>query len=163
MTGCLIEDTRQQKDKHDLKHEWWDQHGVGLIRSKLAFGDYCLPPEVAVDTKASIYELAYDIDHDHARFKKEIVGAQRAGVKLVVLVENEDGVADLAGLSAWDEDPVHYAKRKNAKRRIHGSRLARACKTMTQRYGVVFEFCAPEQSAERVTSILNGGAAWADS
>lgn len=158
MGGVLLEDTRQQKGKHDLKHEWWGRHGVGLIRSKLAFGDYCLPPEVAVDTKASIYELAYDIDHDHARFKNEIVGAQRAGVKLVVLVENEDGVADLAGLAAWDENPVHYARRKNAKRRIHGSRLARACATMAERYGVEFMFCTPDESAARVSEILEGGA-----
>ena len=86
MDGVLIEDTRQQKDKHDEKHEWWGAHGVRLIRSKLAFGDYSLPPVMAVDTKASIQELAYDIDCDHRRFHDEITGARDAGVALVVLV-----------------------------------------------------------------------------
>ena len=114
----LIEDSRQQKGRHEHKHRWWDENGVSLVRCKLAFGDYCLPPVVSVDTKASISELAYDIDHDHARFKRELVGAKEEGIQLVVLVENEDGVSDLEGLAQWSESPEDYARRKYAKRRL---------------------------------------------
>ncbi len=153
----LIEDTRQQAGKHEHKHAWWGERDVRLIRCKLAFGDYCLPPAVCVDTKASIAELAYDIDHDHERFKRELVGARDAGVQLVVLVENEDGVRDLAGLAEWSESPKDYGRRKFAKRRLHGSRLAKACATMAERYGVRFEFCAPEDAARRIVAILQEG------
>lgn len=153
----LIEDSRQQKGRHERKHGWWDANGVSIIRCKLAYGDYCLPPVVSVDTKASISELAYDIDHDHARFKREIVGARDAGVRLVVLVENDDGVKDLGGLAEWSESPEDYARRKFAKRRLHGSRLAKACATMAERYGVRFEFCAPGEAAERIVAILREG------
>ena len=45
-------------------------------------------------------------------------------------MENEDGVGDLEGLAAWSESPENYARRKFAKRRLHGSRLAKACATM---------------------------------
>lgn len=155
----LIEDSRQQKGRHEHKHNWWGSHDVSLIRCKIAYGDYCLPPVVSVDTKASISELAYDIDHDHARFKREVVGAREAGVQLVVLVENTDGVRDLEGLSEWSESPEDYARRKFAKRRLHGSRLAKACATMAERYGVRFEFCAPEEAAERIVEILAEGGA----
>lgn len=153
----LIEDSRQQKGRHEHKHDWWGSHDVSLIRCKIAYGDYCLPPVVSVDTKASISELAYDIDHDHARFKREVVGARDAGVQLVVLVENTDGVRDLEGLSAWSESAEDYARRKFAKRRLHGSRLAKACATMAERYGVRFEFCAPEEAATRIVEILEEG------
>ena len=159
MDGVLIEDTRQQKDKHDKKHKWWGAHGVRLIRSKLAFGDYSLPPVMAVDTKASIQELAYDIDCDHRRFHEEITGARDAGVALVVLVENADGVMSLDELSRWVESPQDFAKRKHAQRRLHGARLAKACATMEERYGVRFEFCAPERAASRVMEILAEGGA----
>lgn len=159
LPSFLLEDTRQKVGKHELKREWWARRGIRLIRSKLVFGDYCLPPEVVVDTKASIYELAYDIDHDHARFKREIVGARDAGVRLVVLVENEFEVRTLADLAAWDEPPTHFAARKGAKRRISGARLAHACSTMGERYGVRFEFCAPGESAEKVLEILSQGGA----
>lgn len=155
----LIEDSRQQRGRHERKHDWWGSHGVSLVKCKIAYGDYCLPPVVSVDTKASISELAYDIGHDHARFKREVVGARGAGVQLVVLVENEDGVGDLEGLAAWSESPENYARRKFAKRRLHGSRLAKACATMEERCGVRFEFCAPGEAAERIVAILKEGGA----
>lgn len=156
MARVLIEDTRQQKSKHELKHASFEAMGIRLIRSKLAFGDYAKPPEVAVDTKADLYELAYDIDCDHARFRRECAGARDAGVKLVVLTENDEGVSNLVTLSSWAEPPEHFALRRNAQRRIRGDRLAKACATMEQRYGVRFLFCTPEASAEAVAAILEG-------
>ena len=159
METVLIEDTRQQSGKHDTKHGWWAAHDVALIRSKLAWGDYALPPVVCVDTKASIAELACDIDQQHARFRRELLGARDAGVKLVVLVENDDGVESLADLSGWNESQHDFAQRKFAQKRIHGSRLAKACATMEARYGVRFEFCPPAEAAERIVSILMEGGA----
>lgn len=157
METVLIEDTRQQAGKHAVKHEWWADRDVGLIRSKLAFGDYCLPPAVAVDTKASIAELAYDIDQEHERFRRELAGARDAGVRLVILVENEEGVRDLAGLSAWVESGEDFARRRFAQRRLQGSRLAKACATMSARYGAEFRFCGSEEAAGLIVEILFEG------
>ena len=154
MGGVILEDTRQQAGKHDVKHEWWAERGFTLVRSKLAFGDYCRPPEVAVDTKASIQELALDIDQEHARFRRELVGARDAGTRLYVLVENDAGVVDLEGLAGWVEPDVDFRKRRFAQRRIEGVRLAKACATMQARYGVTFRFCAPEDAARMVSEIL---------
>lgn len=156
MGGVYLEDTRQQAGKHEVKHEWWADRGITLVRSKLAFGDYCLPPEVAVDTKASIAELAMDIDREHARFRRELIGARDAGVRLYVLVENDAGVTDLSSLALWTEPDADFRLRKYAQRRIEGKRLAKACRTMSDRYGVMFLFCAPEDAARIVTEILEG-------
>lgn len=154
MAKVLLEDTRQHRDKHEAKHEWWAREGLALVRSKIAFGDYCLPPEVAVDTKASIAELAYDIDQEHARFRRELVGARDAGCKLYVLVENDDGVTSLSDLAGWIESQEDFALRVQAKRRLKGDRLAKACATMADRYGVTFLFCAPEDAARIVCELL---------
>lgn len=156
MGGVFLEDTRQQAGKHEVKHEWWADQGFTLVRSKLAFGDYCKLPEVAVDTKASIAELAMDIDREHARFRRELIGARDAGVRLYVLVENDAGVADLSSLASWTEPDADFRLRKYAQRRIEGKRLAKACRTMSDRYGVMFLFCAPEDAARIVTEILEG-------
>lgn len=153
----IIEDTRQQRDKHETKHEWWARHGLALVRSKVVFGDYCLPPEVAVDTKASIAELALDIDREHERFRRELVGARDAGVRLYVLVENEHGVSSLADLAGWVEPLSDFASRANAKRRLSGARLAKACATMQERYGATFLFCPPEDAARVVCELLGVG------
>lgn len=157
MGTVLIEDTRQQAGKHADKHEWWAARDVGVIRSKLAFGDYCLPPVVAVDTKASIAELAYDIDQEHERFRRELAGARDAGVRLVVLVENGEGVRDLAGLVSWVESGEDFARRRYAQRRLQGSRLAKACATMSARYGAEFRFCGPGEAAGLIVEILLEG------
>ena len=158
----IIEDTRQQAGKHDEKHEGWAAAGVAVIRSKLAHGDYALPPVVSVDTKKDVYELAMDIDQCHERFRDELKGARDAGTQLVVLVENTDGVSSLQDLAGWSESRRHFRMRKSKSgnqkaRRIEGERLAKACVTMEKRYGVRFEFCRPEEAAARVVQILLRG------
>ena len=158
----LIEDSRQKLGKHDLKAEYFADKGIEVIRSKLAYGDYALMPERAVDTKKDIYELAYDIDSDHQRFKAELVGARNAGCKLYILVENTDGVDSLSTLVEWTEPMYHFEMRKiksgNANaRRIEGSRLAKACKTMSERYGATFLFCAPEHAGYFIERLLEKG------
>lgn len=155
----IIEDSRQHKGKHEGKNAWFAEHAVTVHRSKLAAGDYALPPECAVDTKRDIFELAQDIDQEHARFKSELVLAQKMGTLLVILTENEDGVDDLDGLADWEEPMAHFqmrkAKSKNPRsRRISGERLAKACRTMERRYGCRFEFCAPEEAAGRLLNTL---------
>ena len=158
----ILEDTRQHAGKHSLKHEGFERDGVKLTRSKLPFGDYCLPPKVSVDTKKDIYELYQDLTSDHARFKRECEGARDAGVQLIVLVENRHGVRTLQDLAEWMEPIKHLAvRKKRAPRamRMSGKRLARACATMQERYGVAFRFCSPEESHTKIQMFLkwNGG------
>lgn len=150
----IIEDTRQQAGKHDTKHEQWLEADVELIRSKLAFGDYALPPVVAVDTKASILELAMDIDQQHERFRRELIAAQEAGCLLVILTENGDGVTDLGTLAAWQNPRRFINERRGLRPPITGARLAKACATMEKKYGVRFDFCPPQDAAARVVEIL---------
>ena len=50
----IIEDTRNKDGKHQKKHDYWNETGVGWLRSALPFGDYCPAPTVAVDTKQDI-------------------------------------------------------------------------------------------------------------
>lgn len=158
----LIEDTRQKDGKHDGKLAWLDEHGVTVHRHKLPVGDYALPPKRAVDTKRDIFELAQDIDQEHARFRAELALAQKMGTLLVVLVENADGVGSLDDLAGWEEPEAHFQMRRRKSRnprarRISGERLAKACRTMERRYGCLFEFCPPEESAGRLLDILVRG------
>lgn len=165
MNGCerlsraLLCDTRQKPGKHCAKEEWWESNGVPTVRSKVPFGDYCLAPARSVDTKRSIYELAQDIDQEHDRFRRELIAARDAECELTILVENDEGIRSIADLAGWSEPTWHLDMRKkmsgNKKaRRIEGSRLAKACATMEQRYGARFEFCGAEESAEAIVAIL---------
>lgn len=152
-------DTRQQEAKHSAKHGYFASLGIHCVRTKLYVGDYMFVGGVrAVDTKRDIQEIAADIDQQHDRFRRELVNAQEAGISLTVLVENTDGVRDLDGLAAWMEPAASFVRRRHAKRRIGGLRLAKACLTMSDRYGVLWAFCAPEDAGAKVIEILTGGA-----
>lgn len=154
----IIEDTRQQLGKHTAKNDAWAAMGLRVVRSKLVVGDYMLVGgTVSVDTKKDVLELCMDVDQQHERFRGELMLARDCGIQLIVLVENEDGVADLETLSRWKNPRAAINRRKGLRPPISGARLARACKTMGQRYGVRFEFCRPEDAGARVIELLEGG------
>lgn len=150
----IQEDTRQQAGKHDLKHDWFSGHGVELVRSKLPFGDYALVPSVAVDTKKDMEEIAANIcGKEHTRFINECKAAKAAGCTLVILVENTVGIRELSQVHTWVNPRAIYSKNC-----VQGSRLQKAMETISERYGVRFLFCQPEESAERIIAILWGTA-----
>lgn len=148
----IIEDSRQQAGRHELKHGSWSRSGDVIYRSKLAVGDYCLPPEVSVDTKASMQEIAQNIGgtaEEHARFRRELQLAQEMGTKLFVLIENEDGITSIEEVAGWVNPRLAFSSKA-----ITGQRLSRAMKTMQQRYGVTFLFCKPAEAAEVIKRLL---------
>lgn len=146
----IIEDTRQQAGKHNIKHEWFKDNGVEIIRSKIPFGDYCLPPAVSIDTKENMDEIANNIcGKEHKRFINECKAAQAAGCQLVILVENQLGIEDLSQVHTWQNPRVIYSPNC-----VQGDRLERAMRTISERYGVRFEFCNPYDSARRIIEIL---------
>lgn len=148
----IIEDTRNQKQKHELKHKRFKDHGVIVTRSKIVVGDYCKPPEVSVDTKASIAEIAQNIGgtrEEHERFIREIKFAQQLGTKLFILVENDEGIEDIDGVESW-----HNPREAFSPKCIQGPRLAKAMHTIETRYGCEFRFCSPEKAADVIMDLL---------
>jgi len=145
----IIEDTRQKKGMHDLKHSCFDEMGVHLVRNMLPFGDYALVPNISVDTKQNMAEIAQNINGSHQRFKNECIRARDAGCHLIILTENEDGISSVNDVHTWINPELIYRPKA-----ITGERLEKAMKTMSARYGVQFEFCHPSESAKRIIELL---------
>ena len=151
----IIEDTRQQKNKHEQKHTVFEAHGDKLTRCALPVGDYVLYPTVSVDTKASMNEIANNIGgtkEEHERFRRELIKARDNGCHLYVLVENDEGIHNLNDVRRW----VNPRLIDNP-RAITGDRLAKAMATMQERYGVTFCFCSPENAGEAIRYLLERG------
>lgn len=149
---AIIEDTRNQSGKHEEKHTRWAEQGVLLTRSKIIVGDYCLPPAVAVDTKASMSEIAQNIGgtrEEHQRFIREVKLAQEIGTQLYILVENTDGINTVEDVIRWTNPRTEYSPKC-----IQGPRLAKAMRTIESRYGCVFMFCHPDEAAETIIDLL---------
>lgn len=155
---AIVEDSRQQRGKHNAKASYFKDAGEYVLRCALPVGDYQRPARVAVDTKKDIVELGMDLKTDHERFKRECEKAHRLGTQLVILVENTDGVKCLSDLESWVEPDNSYNKRNRSGKAVRytGRAIARACATMHDHYGVMFGFCEPAQAGERILAILDG-------
>ena len=154
---AIIEDVNNKLGQHVAKNEYWAVTGTKVVRCKLPYGDYCFTPPIVVDTKRDVDELAQNIGGDHVRFKNACILARECGSRLVILVENDLGIETVDDLESWTNPRAWANKKKGLKEPIDGPRLAKACRTMTERYGVEFEFCAPDESGKRVIDILEGG------
>ena len=168
----ILEDTRQQAHKHDLKHKWFDENGVIVRRQALYVGDYTLPTNqsVCVDSKFSIQELVGDIcGKQHERFRNECIRAQEAGIQLIILTENVGGkvgrgeiynptITKLEELHRWKNPRLFIFERGRQKypNATRGITLQRACMTMKAKYGVEFLFTTPQKSAEMIVRLLSG-------
>ena len=166
----ILEDTRQQYQKHDLKHKWFEEHGIEIRRTKLWVGDYTLPANqsICVDSKQSISEIESNIcGPQHDRFRAECIRAQEAGIKLIVLVENKPEKIDRTGewnpmihtledLHKWRNPRLFIWERGKQKypKATRGITLQKACISMQSRYNVTFLFCSPEDSARMILELL---------
>lgn len=146
----IVEDTRNQINKHKAKREWFNANGIKCIRSKLYCGDYSLlnDQSVCIDTKKDWLELASNIcGKQHERFRNECIRAQDAQIHLIVLVEEECSVLD------WKSPKT----RKGAQiSKVEPSILAKAMRTMSKKYGVDFIHCSKNNAPEFIFRILKG-------
>lgn len=146
----IQEDTRQKIDKHDIKHQKFAELSVELVRCKLPFGDYAPVPPISIDTKENMDEIANNIcGKEHKRFINECKNARDAGCKLIILVENELGITDISQVHTWQNPRVIYSPNC-----VQGARLQKAMQTISERYGVTFLFCHPNDSASIIKNIL---------
>lgn len=157
-------DTRQQKGKHKLKHEYFESLGIKTVNSKLLVGDYSVASDgsVSVDTKKDIAELYSCLVSSHDRFRSECELAQEAGIKLYILVENKDGITTLSELGGdkWKNPQwFRYWKAKRSgvvpKPPVSNVTLMKIAWTMQEKYGVEFVFCSPEEAGAKVLELLD--------
>ena len=178
-----------------IKEEYWSKAGIEVLYYPLPTGDYTIgndkvmdvikrktargiePKKMdflgtytrVVDTKKDIQELIGDIcGKQHGRFRDECIFAQNNGIKLIILVENTDGVKEIRDLFRWQNPRMHRYNKINYMHRLgkweniptpkspptSGEILAKACLTMELKYDVKFEFCTPNESGRRVIELL---------
>lgn len=123
---------------------------------------------ITVDTKKDMQEIVGNIcGKQHERFRDECILAQNNDIKLIVLCENEEGVKTIADVFEWENPRSGIQKwittPSGERRKIlkyptatRGATLARAMKTMQDKYGVEFRFCTPEEAGQRIVELLEG-------
>ena len=167
----ILEDTRQQAEKHKLKHLWFKRNGIEVRRTKLYCGDYTLPTDqtVCIDTKKGMQEIYGDLVSQHNRFKAEADRAYESGIRLIILIE-DDNVKDLEGVKNWRNPRyIRYCKIKNAhehgkmlnvplakKPPVNNVTLLKIMSTFGKEHHVEWAFCKPKDAGRRIIELLGG-------
>lgn len=148
----IIEDTRQQAEKHKLKHLYFDSHNIKVIRSKLLIGDYTLLTDhsTVIDTKKDIQEIIGNVTKDHKRFVAECDLAMENGIKLIILIEDSK-VTCIEDLYSW-----YNPRLRSSPKATKGCTLAKILHGMKIRHEVDFQFCKKSDTGARIVELLGG-------
>lgn len=150
----ILEDTRNQINKHGKKHRWFEDNVIEIKRTKLVVGDYTLPTDqgVCIDTKKDLQELCGNVTKGHKRFVTELDLAEKLGIKLIILCEHSPQIKCLEDVRNWDNPRI-----KISPKALTGEKLYKILHSIEVRHGCKFEFCGKAETGKRIVEILTGG------
>ena len=129
----------------------FDRQGVEYVRRALNFADYLNPerPEIVIDRKQNLLEVASNVVQQRKRFVREIVRCERAGCHMVVLVEHGNMIKKLEDVIRWKNPRL-----KDSPLAVSGERLFKIMKAMENYYGIEWQFCNKQNTGKRIIEIL---------
>ena len=150
----LLIDSREKPKAIRSIVKYFDSIGLVHETSKLFIGDYqdFNRPQIIVDRKQNIAELAKNCTADHERFRRELERAQKANTTLVVLVEQnryKDGdrwihVETIEDLMLWESPHTT----------IRGEKVYRVLRSWMAKYPLRIEFCDKRSTGRRIYEII---------
>lgn len=154
MSKLLIIDSREKPKAIRNIVSAFDEAGIEYETSKLLFGDYMdySRPNLVIDRKQNIAELAKNCTVEAQRFKNELERAQRANSRLVILVEQNRykdrdkwvSVNEISDLIMWS----------NPHTTIRGEKVFRVLSSWVAKYDLGVEFCDKRVTGKRIIEIL---------
>lgn len=182
------------KSNH-FKHKQIEERGCELIFIPLPFGDYVRVNDkieatmkrrgdklkkqdlmgdydFVIDTKKNMQEVYGNIiGKGHARFRDELILAQKMGAKMIILIE-EAGLHTLDDVLHWDNERISkYYKIKSmheqgkwlnvklpSKPPVTNDVLLKSMRTMEKNYGCQFLFTTRQNSPKEIIRLLNENA-----
>ena len=147
----IIVDTREKPRAIVRILAEFDRKGVTVVRRALNFADYWNPanPDVIVDRKQNLLEVASNVVQGRARFLREVERCNRAGCHLIVLVEHGNRVKTLEDVIAWKNPRL-----RESPLAVSGERLFRIMHAMANHYGFEWQFCNKQSTGRRIIEIL---------
>ena len=147
----IIVDTREKPRAIVKILAEFDRQGVEYVRRALNFADYFNPekPGVVIDRKQNLLEVAGNVVQGRNRFLREVERCDRAGCKMIVLVEHSARIRELKDVIGWKNPRL-----KVSPLAVSGERLYRILFAMSLRYGIEWQFCSKDQTGKRIIEIL---------
>ena len=145
-------DTREKKWELARIQRQLTASGANTFLSKLYVGDYLSldNPRVVIDRKKDLLEVCSNVCQQHERFQRELCRARDAGIHIIFLVEHGDDVKNINDVYNWKNPRL-----KKSPKATTGKSLCKTLKTISERYGVEFEFCDKDETGEKIIKLLS--------
>lgn len=144
-------DTREKARAIEKIVNTFDKRGIKHYASKLYVGDYMNldNPKVIIDRKQNLLELCQNVCQGHKRFIAELQRAKDVGVQLIILCEHGKDITSLSDVIQWENPRL-----KSSPMAMSGERLYKVLSTLSNKYGVKYEFCTKGQTGRRIIELL---------
>lgn len=151
MALTILVDTREKPRAIVRILAEFDRKGVTVVRRALNFADYWNParPDVIIDRKQNLLEVASNVVQGRKRFVREIERCNRAGCHLVVLVEHGNRIKKLEDVIGWKNPRL-----RESPLAVSGERLFKIMKAMEGYYGIEWQFCNKQSTGRRILEII---------
>ena len=156
MSKYIIVDSREKPKAIQSILDTFDEAGIKHETSKLFVGDYMdwNRPQIVIDRKQNVLELAKNVTTDFTRFRAELERAKDVGTHLVILVEQNRykdrdrwiHINDISDLMLWS----------NPHTVIRGERVFRALSSLIAKYNISVKFCDKRSTGREIIRILYG-------
>lgn len=154
--GLMIIDTREKPKAIGKIIEYFEHNNIKYMSSKMLFGDYMdyNQPNLVIDRKQNIAELAKNCTAEHERFKREMERAQEANATLVILVEQNVYIDRGEHIRVKRiEDLLRWSNRHTI---VTGEKIYRVLVSWMNKYPIRVEFCSKQSTGYMITKILYG-------
>ena len=157
MDKFIIVDSREKPKAITGILGYFDRNGIEYEVSKLLFGDYMdySRPQLVIDRKQNIAELAKNCTREHERFRRELERVAKTGSKLIILVEQNRykdrdewvQVRQIVDLIRWSSPHTM----------VRGEKIYRVLASWCAKYPVEVRFCDKRATGKNIVNILYGG------
>lgn len=154
MDKFIIVDSREKPKAITGILDYFERNGIEYEVSKLLFGDYMdyNRPQLVIDRKQNIAELAKNCTREHERFRRELERVSKTGSKLIILVEQNRykdrdewvQVRQIVDLIRWSSPHTM----------VRGEKIYRVLASWTAKYPVEVRFCDKRATGRVITEIL---------
>lgn len=153
----IIVDSREKPKAITGILDYFDRNGIEYETSKLLFGDYMdyNRPQLVIDRKQNIAELAKNCTSEHERFRRELERAKKAGAQLVVLVE-QNRYKD-RGEWVSVREPVDLIRWSSPHTMVRGEKIYRVLASWCAKFPLRVMFCDKRSTGKEIVNILYGG------
>lgn len=156
MSKLLLIDTREKPKAIEGILHTFDVAGIEHTRTKLLFGDYMdyNRPDIVIDRKQTIQELAKNVTVERSRFVAELERAKSANAHLFILVEQNRykdrdrwiSVRDVSDLMLWSSPHTT----------IRGEKVFRVLSELIYKYNISVIFCDKRVTGKKILEIIYG-------